>query len=236
MSNYNFIAVIPARKGSKRLKNKNILLLNSQPLISYTIASAKKSKYISDIIVSTDSIEILNIAKEYGINENSLRDEKYASSTSKTIDTILYEIDKRGLKNKKNVIVLLQPTSPFRTEKDIDNAIETFLEKKSSVVSVVKVDQHPNFMRKVDETGKLNFFMDNIEDHARTQDLEEVYVCNGAIYINEVDLLTDSTDFNKNDYAYIMDAPSSIDIDNYSDFQFAEFMLMQKNNLETEDV
>ena len=120
------IAIIPARKGSKRLKNKNIFLLNKSPLIEYTIMAAKKSNFIDKIIVSTDSKKFLSIANKNGIKVNKLRPKKLSEDNTPTIDVIKYETKKL----KKNYFILvLQPTSPLRSTLEIDKSIEIFYKK-----------------------------------------------------------------------------------------------------------
>ena len=121
--NKKILAFIPARKGSKRIPNKNLVLINGIPLFQYSVDVAKKSKYIDSIIVSTNSKKILKTAHKLGCIENKLRPDNLSTDNSRIIDAILYEIKENNL-SQYDVIVLLQPTSPYRTvdilEKDKD--------------------------------------------------------------------------------------------------------------------
>ena len=122
--NEKIVAIIPARKGSKRLKNKNGILLGNKKLFEYSIDAAKCSKYIDKIIFSTDSEEWLKLATEKGCEECKLRINKLAKDDTRTIDVLIYEIKRNKLKERKfSTLVLLQPTSPYRTGKLIDSAI-----------------------------------------------------------------------------------------------------------------
>ena len=128
--NKTFLAIIPARGGSKRLPRKNILDLCGKPLISWSIEAALKSKYISKVVVSSDDEEILNISSNFGADIIK-RPYELANDTATTFDTVKHTID-----NFENYdyIVLLQPTSPLRNEKHIDEAIELLEEKQADEV------------------------------------------------------------------------------------------------------
>ena len=139
-TNKKFLAIIPARGGSKRLPRKNVLDLCGKPLIAYTIEAALKSKYIDKVIVSSDDEEILNISSNFGADIIK-RPIDLANDTATTIDAIKHTID-----NFENYdyIVLLQPTSPLRNEKHIDEAIELLEKKKAdAVVSVCEMEHSP---------------------------------------------------------------------------------------------
>lgn len=140
------LAVIPARGGSKGILGKNIKLLGGKPLIQYTLEVAKKSKLIDKIVISTDSVEISDFCNNYGVAVPSLRPSHLASDESPTIDTILYLIDQF---DKDDIIVeniiLLQPTTPFRTIEFVERAINQYNEREvDSLVSVLKVPDKYN--------------------------------------------------------------------------------------------
>ena len=145
------LALIPARGGSKGIKNKNIADLCGKPLISYTIESAKNSKYIDDIVVTTDSRQIAEVSEKYGAEIPFIRPIELAGDTSKTIDAVIHAIDKLNeLKRIYDVLVLLQPTQPLRTYEDIDNSIECFFRNdEKSLVSVSLVEDHPLLIRNI---------------------------------------------------------------------------------------
>ena len=122
------ICIIPARSGSKRLKNKNILKLANKPLIFHTIESALKSKYIDKVILSTDSAEIASICKKLDVLIPFYRPDYLSNDSASTVDTVIYTLDRliKEYKFKISNFILLQPTSPLRNEIDIINAIEIF--------------------------------------------------------------------------------------------------------------
>lgn len=222
--NKTFLAIIPARGGSKRLPRKNALDLNGKPLIAYTIEAGLKSQYIDEVIVTSDNDEILDIAEEYG----SLiikRPEELASDTSTTFDAIKHTIE-----NVKNYdyVVLLQPTSPLRSEKDIDKAIELLNNKSANaVVSICETDHSPLWSNTLPENLSMSNFLSEKIANKRSQDLPRYYRLNGAIYICKTDKLLEEESFflKENIYGMIMDRESSIDIDEKIDFKIAEAIL-----------
>ena len=130
------LGLIPARSGSKRIKNKNIYELNGKPLIQYTIEAAKNSKLLDDVIVSTDSKRIAEIANNFNINDPFLRPKKLSGDKIEMIEVIKHVVKKKKFK-KINLIMLLQPTSPLRTNIDIDKSIKLFsLKRADTLVSV----------------------------------------------------------------------------------------------------
>ena len=149
INNKKVLAIIPARGGSKGLPNKNILKLINKPLIAWSIEQAQESKYVDFFIVSTDSNGIRKEANKYGAKITSLRPKSLSTDSARINDVVIYEI--RKLKEKFDIILILQPTSPLRLAKNIDQALEKMIkEKVSSVVSAVQID-HP-----VEWTFKLN--------------------------------------------------------------------------------
>ena len=221
----SFLAIIPARGGSKRLPGKNILPLNGKPLIAWSIEAAKKSNAIDRIIVSSDDDKILDIAQKFGADAIK-RPANLANDTASTVDVLLYTIE--NLEKKYDFIILLQPTSPLRTEKHIEQAIELLLQKKAdAVVSVTEVDHSPLWANTLPEDDNMGNFLRTEVLGKRSQDLEKYYRINGAIYIIKTDaLLKEKSLFlKKNIYAYKMDRSASIDIDEKIDFEIASFLL-----------
>ena len=220
------LAIIPARGGSKRLPGKNIMDLAGKPLIAWTIEAALNSKYIDRIVVSTDDQEIANISIKYGAEVPFLRPKSLATDDTSSIDTVinvLGEIEK--IDQHYEYIVLLQPTSPLRTEIDIDKAIE-LLEKKSadSVISVCKVDHPLHWTNTLPDDGNMQLFFREDNANKRSQDFDKYYRLNGAIYIVKIGrLLKEESLFLKtNTFAYCMDAYSSVDIDKEEDLMVAK--------------
>jgi CMP-N,N'-diacetyllegionaminic acid synthase len=223
-----FLAIIPARGGSKRLPRKNILDLHGKPLISHSIEAGLNSKYIDKVVVSSDDDEILNISEEFG-TEIIKRPDELASDTATTFDAIKHTIENM---KKYDYIILLQPTTPLRNEKHIDEAIE-ILESKNAdaVISVCEMDHSPLWSNTLDESLSMEGFLKDEVLNKRSQDLKKYYRLNGAIYICKTAKLLEEKSFfiKKNIFAYKMDRKASIDIDEDIDFKIAE-VLMDKND------
>ena len=198
-------------------------------MIAYSIEAGLQSKYIDKIVVSSDDEEILQISKKFGA-ETIKRPDYLAGDTATTFDAIKHTIENL---EKYEYIVLLQPTSPLRNSKHIDEAIELLKEKKASaVVSVCEMEHSPLWSNTLDDTLSMNNFLKDEVLNKRSQDLEKYYRLNGAIYICKTELLLKEKSFflKENIFAYIMDRKSSVDIDEEIDFKMAEFFLKQSKN------
>lgn len=218
--NKTFLAIIPARGGSKRLPRKNLLDLCGKPLIAWSIEAALKSKYISKVIVSSDDEEILNIAKEYKADFIKRPDE-LASDTATTFDALKHTLENVG---KYDYVVLLQPTSPLRSEKHIDEAIELLEEKSAdAIISVCEMEHSPLWSNILDENLDMSNFLRDEVLNKRSQDLPKYYRLNGAIYICKTEELLENKGFfiKENIFAFKMNKENSIDIDEEIDFIIA---------------
>lgn len=222
------LAIIPARGGSKRLPNKNILDLAGKPLVSWTIEAGINSKYIDSIVVSSDEQKILTIAVENDVIPIKRPDE-LASDTSSTFDAVKHAIE--SMDKNYEYIVLLQPTSPLRNAKQIDEAIE-LLESKNAdaIVSVCEMDHSPLWSNILPQDNNMSDFLRPEVKNKRSQDLPIYYRLNGAIYICKTQILLEEESFflKNNIFAYLMDRESSIDIDELVDFKIAEFFLQRE--------
>jgi len=222
--NKTFLTIILARGGSKRLPRKNVLELNGKPLIAYSIEAGLKSKYIDKVIVTSDDEEILNISRKFGSNSIK-RPKELATDEATTVNVIKHVLTEF---NEYDYIVLLQPTSPLRNEKHIDEAIELLETKKAdAVVSVCEMEHSPLWSNTLpDDLSMRNFLKEEIKNK-RSQDLDKYYRVNGTIYICKTDkFLEENTLFLKdNIFAYIMDRKSSVDIDDEIDFKLAEVLI-----------
>lgn len=227
------LAIIPARGGSKGIKNKNIVDLCNRPLISYSIIAALESKYIDKVVVSTDSEEIAEVARNYDAEVPFLRPKELASDTAKTIDAVMHCIETlEEMGQTYDYLVLLQPTQPLRQAYHIDGAIELLMDKdEASLISVRKVIDHPILIRTIDEAGNGVNLM-NQSSTQRRQDFKQYYKVNGSIYINKIDRLTYETSLNDNKVCYIMEDQYDIDIDEHFDLSIAELKLtnLKSNN------
>ena len=218
--NKTYLAVIPARGGSKRLPHKNLLDLCGKPLIAWSIEAGLQSKYIDKVLVSSDNKKILDIATKFktGIIK---RPKRLASDTATTFDVLKHAIDNL---ESYDYIVLLQPTSPLRNDRHIDEAIE-LLEKKNAhaIISVCEMDHSPLWSNTLKSDQAMNEFLKEDILNKRSQDLEKYYRLNGAIYICKINKFFKEREFflKENVYAYIMDRESSIDIDEDIDLKIA---------------
>lgn len=224
-----FVGIVTARSGSKRIPNKNIRLLNGKPLISWTIEAARKSRYIDRVVVTTDSDEIRKIAIQNHAEAPFVRPKSISSDSSSSESAVLHAIDwfKNNINEVYEYIVLLQPTSPLRNTNHIDEAIAVMIKNKSAdgVVSVVKVDNRLNLIKKIGTSGFLETFFNKLKQDQKIPDL---YVPNGAIYIIKTEKLKKYENFiTLKTKFYLMDKLSSIDIDEEQDFRLAE-QLMHK--------
>ncbi len=224
INNLRILAIVPARGGSKGIKDKNIKEIEGHPLIEYTIEAAKRCEYIDEIVVSTDSEKIAKVAKKAGAKVPFLRPDELASDTARTIDVVLFTIDQLKLIGQEyDIVVLLQPTSPLRDEDDICGAIEKYVScNMKSLVSVSEVSESPILMRQiVDETHMEKLL--NINSTIRRQDMAKYYMVNGSIYINKIEELNSDTSFNDNVIPYVMDRSHSVDIDDYVDIEVMKY-------------
>ncbi|OGO76526.1 MAG: hypothetical protein A2Y23_08045 [Clostridiales bacterium GWB2_37_7] len=222
--NKKIVAIIPARKGSKGIPDKNITLLNGIPLVEHTIKQAKNVEIVDKIIVSTDSDEVSAIAKIYDIEVKGLRPNELANDTAILYDVLRYEIKNYDLiSNGFEVLVLLQPTSPLRRSYMIENAIINFIdENQESAVSVSEVEEHPIFMRTIDKKNKLLKILD-IDSTVRRQELPKYYRVNGMIYINKINDIEDKyISLNDNMNPIIIPKEYAVDIDSYDDLKIAQ--------------
>lgn len=230
--NKKILAIIPARGGSKGIPNKNIKELLGKPLIGYTIEAAKQSKYIDEVVVSTDSETIKTVAKKFGAKIPFLRPQSLSDDYAKSIDVVIHCVKYlEDLNEYYDYIILLQPTSPFRTNIDIDIAIETIISINiNSLVSVCEVEQNPVLMRII-ENNKLRKIINYERLDLRRQDLPSYYIFNGAIYINSRDMLFEKKCFvDENTMPFIMSKEKSLDIDTYVDFDIAEILMKENKN------
>ena len=198
--NNTFLAIIPARGGSKRLPRKNVLDLNGKPLIAWSIEAGLKSKYLDEVSVSTDYESIANISKEYGANVPFLRPENLASDTATSFDAVKYSIDyyKNELGKEFDYIVLLEPTSPLREDSDIDNMIEKLIENKEkfdSIISMGEVHEHPSIMKKIVNTNSLDNYCQELELKSRRQDNDVAYFPYGVAYMVKIDSFLEEETF-----------------------------------------
>ena len=218
------LALIPARGGSKRLPGKNIRILGDKPLIVWSIDAAKGIPEICDILVSTDSSEIAEISKESGVLVPWLRPAHLATDTASSVDVALHALDwYEAEKGAVDGLLLLQPTSPFRTKETICTGIALFAKHgHSSVVGVSPTHAHPMWTLKMEG----NYLVPYMKKHAletRSQDLPPAYVVNGSFYLmSPTELKTFKSFFGSKTVPLLIESPQKeLDIDTERDLKIA---------------
>lgn len=221
------IAIIPARSGSKGLKDKNIKKLCEKPLIAYSIEVALKSKMFDTVMVSTDSENYAEISRQYGAEVPFLRSKVTSRDTAGSWDVVREVLDEYKKCGKVfDSVMLLQPTSPLRTAEDIINAFRLKTEKTANaIVSVCEMDHSPLWSNTLPNSLSMEGFV-KTSDIPRQQ-LPSFYRINGAIYLVDTFVLYNSRSlYDNNCFAYIMPQDRSIDIDTELDFQLAQLYLL----------
>ena len=224
MQKIKYLAIIPARKNSKRIKNKNLFKINNKQLIKYSIEASTKVKKINKIVVSSDDKRILKIARKYKITALG-RSKKISKDTTSTEEVILQtykELTKNKILKIENII-LLQPTSPLRNAKHIKECINLYETKKYD--SIFSSYRKKEFIW-LDKNNKLKSISYNFKKRNRTQKMNELIFENGAIFIFSVKgfLLSKNRLFGKIG-TYNMSKNKSIDIDNLEDIKLIEKIL-----------
>jgi len=222
------LALVPARGGSQRLPKKNILELAGKPMICWSIEAAKQSRFVDQIVVSTEDSSIADIARQAGAEVPFDRPSHLAAGTSTTMDVVehtLEELEKIG--HSFEYILLLQPTSPLRRCHHIDESIEILCNKKADAIIGVTQVEHP-----IEWTNTLNddLSMDQFFGPSfmkRSQDFPIRYRVNGAIYLARVQYLRDEGTFflKTNILGYVMEQEASVDVDTLFDFRVAQMIL-----------
>ncbi len=238
MEKFTVLAIIPARGGSKGVPRKNIKLLAGKPLIAYTIEAAKKSNYITRIIVSTDDPEIAEVAKIHGAEVPFLRPKDISGDLATDVEFLTHTLD--FLKEKESyepdIILRLPPTSPLRTAAHIDEGIKVLINdpQADAVRPITEVPKHPYKMWKVEGKYLEPFLpksftqMDEPYNLPR-QMLPKVYVHTGAMDIMRLRTIRDMKSTSGNKLAYFfMKAEDSINIDSHVDFMMAEFIMKEQ--------
>jgi CMP-N,N'-diacetyllegionaminic acid synthase len=228
------LGIVPARGGSRGIPQKNIAPLGGRPLIAWTIQAARSSMRVSRLVVSTDDNEIARIAKQSGAEVPFLRPSELARDDTPGIAPILHTLNslKAAEGYVPDMVMCLQPTSPFRSADDIDAAVELAERKNAdAVVSVTSVDHHPDWMRCIDSEGRLTEFGKPDPSISRRQDLPPVYALNGAIYLAAgAVLLARESWYTDKTYAYVMPEERSLDIDTPWQLRLADLILKDRLN------
>jgi CMP-N-acetylneuraminic acid synthetase len=229
----NILCTICARKRSKGLKGKNYLNLLGKPLITYTIDQAKKAKLFTKIIVSSDSKKILEISKNK-VDHSIGRSRKLSNDRSSKVDAIKDALimSEKHFKLRFDTIVDLDVTSPLRSKKDINNALNLFFKKKpGNLVSGYKARRNPYFNQVMYKNSYLDVVCKSKKRIVRRQSAPQIYDLNASIYIwNRSNLLSSHKTINKKTIFFEMPYSRSIDIDDELDFMIVKYILQKKLN------
>ena len=229
------VGLIPARGGSKGVARKNIRLLGDKPLIVYSIDQAKGSRYLDRAIVSSEDAEILSVARDAGC-EVLVRPDELAQDDTHSCLVMRHAIDTLEANESRtvDVLVLLQPTSPFRKAADIDGAIELHHQTGAeSVISVVEAPHwaNPHWTRRIDEDGRLVPYLENtslfVAGTGPRQGLPKVYWRDGQLYVVRRDVLygPDAYRYGVDVRPYVRQRGYLVNIDEEADLEWAEFLL-----------
>tara|TARA_B100000795_G_C22788910_1_gene435957 strand:- start:1022 stop:1735 length:714 start_codon:yes stop_codon:yes gene_type:complete len=230
MSSHNIFAIIPARKGSKGIDNKNLQLIGNKPMIQFTFDSAKQVARIDSLVLSSDDEKIISLAKKIGVDAPFIRPSNLSLDDSKTSDVVLHSLEwyEASFGQMPKNIMLLQPTSPFRTSNDINHAINKFISsKKKTLVSVTEVSQHPGDCLVKSDEGKfsrLDLRSDSHKEIGRQGFLETFFI-DGSIYISDtMEFLASNDLVGSNPEICLIPQSHGIDIDTNFDLSIARAM------------
>lgn len=227
------LAIIAARAGSKGLKNKNILNLNGKPVIAYSIQDALNSKFITKIVVSTDSPKIAKIAKDFGAEVPFLRPKKLSqdnSSINHAFEHAIKFLKKKGF--YYDDFISLGGCSPLRKKNDIDKAVNLYFKKRAKTLVSVKENDKPVewYFKKTKDGRLVKFIKKKIQNR---QQHEKLLIPNGSIYVFNTKQFLKNTK-TKKDYTndrtfyYLMPKERSVDIDDLNDLNFADYLIRKK--------
>jgi len=233
LNDKKILGIITARGNSKGLPNKNILKFCGKPLIVWTIEQALASRYLDDMIVSTDSEEIAGIAKQAGAQVPFLRPAELARDDSSSADVVIHALDQLNQEGKSyDYIVLLEPTSPLRKPGDIDTAIELLIQNNQAVslVSVGKIHmEHPSLIKKISPDGYVVPYAPEKKKIYQRQQADNAYFPYGVVYIARVPEFRKSRLFySERTLPFLIERWQNYEIDDQFDFTVAEQIMKMK--------
>ena len=233
--NMSDLVLIPVRGGSKGIPGKNVKLLGGKPIIYYTLEAAREVSPLKTICVSTDSDEIIKIVREYGFDLQFKRPANLATETASTYEVVLHALNFfKNIDQHIEKVILLQPTSPFRTAHHITEALALYHPKLYMVVSVKKTKSNPYF-NLFEENGSGFLVQSKKGNFSRRQDCPPVYEYNGAIYImNAKSLKKKQPSQFERIKKYIMSEEDSLDIDTPLDLFIAQ-TLIEKRKIKNDE-
>ncbi len=229
----NIIAIIPARSGSKSLEDKNIKMLAGHPLIAYSIVAAQMSEKIERVIVSTNSEQYRNIAKRYGAEVPFLRPEKYSNDNSSDREFFIHAMEwlKKNEKTLPEYWVHLRPTTPLRSPKNIDTAINMIL-KDNNATSLRSGHKAPESPLKwfIKKNSYFKGLIENEQYNLPKESFEEVFIPDGYIDIVKASyLLNNNQTHGENIIAF--ESPVCTEIDSLEEFKYIQYQIKNSKNL-----
>ncbi|MCF6129921.1 acylneuraminate cytidylyltransferase family protein [Flavobacterium sp. AS60] len=227
------LGLIPARGGSKGIPKKNIKLLGKMPLIEYTLHSAKDSKLLTEIVVSTDDEEIAIAAEITGFKPPFIRPAEFSQDTSTSLEVVQHAV---AFFESQHIffdaVCLLQPTTPFREKGSVDIAIQKFIDTNADcLISVLQIPHefNPHWAFEESENGLLKIATGEEQIISRRQDLPKAFHRDGSIYITKTSVIKNGSLYGKS-IAYLESNPQyHVNIDTMKDWETAERLLTQIN-------
>ncbi len=229
----SILAIIPARGGSKGLPGKNIKPLQGKPLIGWTIQQAKQSKYIDEIFVSTDCINISKVSEEFGVKVPFLRPDELSSDVSSSMDVVSHVLNYyESINSQFEYIILLEPTSPLRKRTDIDAAVELLNVDNTAdgIVSLGEVHmEHPMIVKKVDRNNKIMPYVSNLNKIHQRQQADKAYFPYGVIYMIKTSVFRKEHSFyTENIIPFLIERWQCYEVDDIYDFLCIETIIKYK--------
>lgn len=229
------LVIVPARSGSKGLKDKNILELHGKPLLGWPINAALKSKYVDEVVLSTDSEEYKKMGLKQGAEVPFLRPVELSGDKVASIDVILHCVEWLEAQSKVfDILVLLEPTSPMTDTFDIDKALEELVSSPdtTSIVGVSKAEcNHPVFAYKKGEQSLLRPFINQIGKAVRRQELDDAFYLDGSLYISCIETLKkERTFYTKSTLGFEFPKWKAFEIDDEIDFEIVKLLMKKYSN------
>ena len=225
--------LITARGGSKSVPGKNLRRVSGISLVGFKAISAKRSKYCTRLIISTDSPEIQEDASSYGVDVPFTRPAELATDTASSLDVITHAMEwiENETDESYDAVMLLEPSSPLTRPFDYDNAVEIMIKHEANVVvGMRETEINSTFVGPMDPHGRITPIIDQIKarHHLRRQDLEPEYTMNGGLYLFKWDYFKKNKAIyhdREGTYGYVMDRLYSIEIDEIIDLHWVEFLV-----------
>jgi CMP-N,N'-diacetyllegionaminic acid synthase len=228
------IAIIPARGGSKGLAGKNIKELCGKPLIAWSVEAGLGSRYIDEVMVTTDNAAIANVGRQYGASVPFMRPADLASDTATSFAAVKHALDFYATEHERHFdyVVLLEPTSPLRAKRDIDEMLEkldALKDEFDAIVSVGEVHEHPAVMKRL-LGNHMEPYCKDLEQRTRRQDLEAAYYPYGVAYIIKTNtLLEEGTFYPRRTTHRTIERYQCYEIDDVYDFLAIESIMRHKS-------